>query len=100
MEGTLSLGRAVQLSARTLRGPPGLCVGWGGQEAGQEGALQSDSVSNCHGARLGLKGFPVWGRWRGEALPHRKEAAGVLGRVKPALALRSGTQPAPRKGAW
>lgn len=42
MEGTLPLGRTVPLSARTLCGPPGLCVGWGraGSQAGRGFAVR------------------------------------------------------------
>ena len=80
MAGTLPLGWAVWLSARSLCGPPGLCGGGGaGQEARQEGALQSDSVSSCHRSWPGASGLSCLGAVGAGVLPHREEAAGAPG---------------------
>ena len=84
MEGTLPLGRAVPLSARTLCGPPGLCVGWGsaGSQAGRGFTVRLSEQLSPELA-WGLRAFLSGGSGGGEALPHREEAPGVPGCVKP-----------------
>lgn len=53
--------------------------GGAGQEARQEGALQSDSVSSCHRSWPGASGLSCLGAAGAGALPHREEAAGAPG---------------------
>lgn len=83
MEGNLSwAGQSGSLLEFSADPRPVCGVGW--QEARQEGALQSDSAEQLSlELAWGLRAFLSGGVRQGEALPHREEAAGVPGCVKP-----------------